>query len=198
LEFAYIYDEKDVLKRVAAGDEGAFSSLFNHYRNRIYTIAFKLTDSAPLSEEILLDVFLKIWLKRERLPELEHFTAYLFTTTRNHVFNTLKQLALRRRAEDEVRVDDQLLQSRTTDYSLMDKEYQVILQQALSSLSPRQREIYALIKEQGLKREEAAALLNLSPETVKRHLAEAMYAIRVYCLTRLDLLVVILLLKRLL
>lgn len=198
MDFANIYDEKDVLTRIAAGDEEAFSLLFNHYRNRIYTIAFKLTESAPLSEEILLDVFLKIWLKKERLPELEHFTAYLFTITRNHVFSTLKQLSLRRKAEDEVRLDEYLLQSSTTDYSLMDKEYRAILQQAIDSLSPRQREIYALIKEQGLKREEAAALLNLSPETIKRHLAEAMYAIRVYCIARLDILAVMLILRRLL
>ena len=198
MDIKHIYDEKDVLTRIAAGDEEAFSLLFNHYRNRIYTIAYKLTESAPLSEEILLDVFLKVWLKRERLPELEHFTAYLFTITRNHVFSTLKQLSLRRQAEDEVRLDEYLLQSSNTDYSLMDKEYREILQQAVNSLSARQREVYALIKEQGMKREEAAVLLNLSPETIKRHLAEAMHAIRVYCIARLDILAVILILRRLL
>ncbi|WP_157307941.1 RNA polymerase sigma factor [Chitinophaga tropicalis] len=121
MDIRHIYDEKDVLTRIAAGDEEAFSLLFNHYRNRIYTIAYKLTESAPLSEEILLDVFLKVWLKRERLSELEHFTAYLFTITRNHVFSTLKQLSLRRQAEDEVRLDEYLLQSSNTDYSLQEK-----------------------------------------------------------------------------
>ncbi|WP_167021480.1 sigma-70 family RNA polymerase sigma factor [Chitinophaga sp. Cy-1792] len=192
-----IQEERDILARISRSDEAAFGQLFDHYRDRVYGLALKLTESEQLAEEIVLDVFLKIWLKKDMLPEIEHFTAYLYTTTRNHVFSTLKQLSVRRNAEDAVRVEEYLLHSSQTDYAVMDKQYREILEQAVSQLSPRQREVYRLIKEQGLKREEAAAQLALSPETVKRHLAEAMYAIRVYCLARLDVVAVIMILQRL-
>src|SRR5690606_12608314 len=108
------YPTDELLQQIANGDEEAFSTLFHQYRNKIYTIALNITGSAPLSEEILLDVFLKVWLKKHELPRLEHFTAWLFTVTRNHVFSALKQMAVRRNAEDVLRPEgfgEYLLQS---------------------------------------------------------------------------------------
>jgi DNA-directed RNA polymerase specialized sigma24 family protein len=72
------YSEKDLLHLVAQGDKVAFTRLFNNYRNKIYTIAFELTESSATAEEIVQDVFLKIWLKRASLNEVTHFQAYLF------------------------------------------------------------------------------------------------------------------------
>lgn len=130
---------------------------------------------------------------------MEHFTAWLFTITRNQVFSALKQMALRRSAEDVVRIhEDKPEYTISAEAALIDKEYQAILHQAIQQLSPQQRKVYLLIKDKGLKREEAARELNLSPETVKRHLSEAMQVIRGYCLARLDTYAVLLIIKQLL
>ncbi|UYQ95764.1 sigma-70 family RNA polymerase sigma factor [Chitinophaga horti] len=177
------YNEKEYLQAVAQGDEVAFAEVFHRYRNKVYTIALNITRSEPVAEEILLDVFLKVWLKREQLYGLEHFSAWLFTITRNRVFSTLKQMAQDKRA---TLVDEELLTDHENPNSrLLDKEYQKVLQQAVAGLSPQQKKVYHLIREGGLKREEAAQQLNLSPETVKRHLSEAMQFIRAYCLSHL-------------
>jgi len=192
------YNENELLKAVADGDEQAFTEIFHHFRNKVYSIAYKITGAGPVSEEILLDVFLKVWLKREELPRVKHFSAWLFTITRNRVFSTLKQMALRKEAETSLYPDDYLLQSANPNTLLLEKEYQQVLQQAVSKLSPQQRKVYNLIKERGLKREEAAEELNLSPETVKRHLSEAMYVIRAHCLSHLGVYAVLLIIKQLL
>lgn len=184
--------------QVAEGDERAFSELFHQYRNVVYTIAYKITTSEPMAEEILLDVFLKVWLKREQLVGIEHFTAWLFTITRNQVFSSLKQLAVRRKAEGCAGGEEYLLQPANPDHQLLEKEYQQLLHEAVLRLSPQQKRVYQLIKEQGMKREEAARALNLSPETVKRHLAEAMQLIRGYCLAKADLYAVLLIIRHLL
>lgn len=189
--------ESQLLVRIAAGDEGAFADLFNRYRNKIFSIAYRITTSEQIAEEIVLDVFLKVWLKREQLPGLEFFTAWLFTVTRNQVFTAMKQMAIRRNAEYSVR-HDEYLNSADVHTELLDKEYQELLREAIARLSPQQKKVYLLIKEQGLKREEAARELNLSPETVKRHLAEAMQAIRVHCLSRADLYSTLIIIKELL
>lgn len=180
--------EMDLLHKVSQGDEKAFSELFHLYRNKVYSIAFRLTAAAPVAEEILLDVFMQVWLKREELAEVRHFTAWLFTSTRNRAFTMLKQMAVQKMSTPLPENDDNFLQSpKHPGEQLQEKEYRNVLYQAVSTLSPQQKKVYTLIKEYGLKREEAASALNLSPETVKRHLSEAMHSIRTYCLSRIGM-----------
>lgn len=191
--------EMDLLHNVSQGDEKAFGEIFHLYRNKVYTIAYRLTVAAPVAEEILLDVFLQVWLKREELKDVMHFKAWLFTITRNRTFSMLKQMAAQKTAISLHEGDDLLLE--TTEHPgdrLEEKEYRQILRQAVTRLSPQQKKVYTLIKEQGLKRDEAASALNIAPETVKRHLSEAMHFIRVYCLARLGISTAIILLKELL
>jgi RNA polymerase sigma-70 factor (family 1) len=197
LSTASAYTEPSLLIRIAEGDEQAFTDIFHRYRNKIFSIALRITSSEEVAEEIVLDVFLKVWLRREQLPGIEHFTAWLFTITRNQVFTAMKQMAIRRNAEYNVR-HDEYLNSADVHAELLDKEYQQLLREAIARLSPQQKKVYLLIKEQGMKREEAAQQLNLSPETVKRHLAEAMQVIRVHCLSRADLYSTLLIIKELL
>lgn len=188
-----------LLKAVSEGDEKAFSEIFHLLRNRVYAIALKVTGSTAMAEEVLLDVFLKVWLKRDQLPEIEHFTAWLFTITRNHIFNLLKQTA---RGMSPAPLTEQeafpLVHTDNPGTILQDKEYREVLQQAINRLPPQQKKVYHLIKEHGLKREEAAMELNISPETVKRHLSDAMQFIRVYCVSHLGSYATLVIIKQLL
>jgi RNA polymerase sigma-70 factor (ECF subfamily) len=191
--------EPGLLKAVSDGDEKAFSEIFHQYRNRIYAIAFKLTGSEALAEEVLLDVFLKVWLKRDQLPHVAHFTAWLFTVTRNHIFNLLKQTALKMASAPLAEHEEYLLPHADDPAAILqEKEYRRLLQQAVDQLPSQQKKVYHLIKEHGMKREEAATELNLSPETVKRHLSEAMQFIRVYCLSHLGIYGALIIMKGLL
>jgi RNA polymerase sigma-70 factor (family 1) len=182
------YDEKALLLLVTRGDEEAFTRLFHEYRNKIYSIAYDLTESAGLSEEIVQDVFLKIWLRRETLGTVTSFRAYLFTITRNYVFTTLKKMARRRNLEMPVGQDtDESYKNNDTEDLMLNREYARILHEAVDRLPERQRQVYLLMKEKGCKREAAATLLHVSPETVKTHLTQAMRSIRAYCLAHLEL-----------
>jgi RNA polymerase sigma-70 factor (family 1) len=178
--------ERDLLRRIAAGDEAAFTALFDAYKDRIYTIALRLTDSTLIAEEIVQDVFLRIWLKRDTLTLVDHFRAYLFTATRNQVFNVLKRLARQRALSGEL-ISHVGGETSDTDNLLLDKEYQGILREAVDKLPLQQQQVYRLMKEQGLRRDQVAGQLAISPETVKAHLAQAMRSIRAFCIARLDL-----------
>lgn len=174
-----------MIQLIAQGNEAAFTELFYRYRNKIYSIAFDLTDSESIAEEIVQDVFLKIWLRRASLPGVEHFTAYLFTITRNEVFTVLKKIARKQLIENAASEINPLFYI-DTEERISEKEYRAILLQALEKLSVQQRQVYHLIKEEGLTREQAALKLGISQETVKTHLAQAMRNIRAYCLARID------------
>ncbi|MEO6290979.1 MAG: sigma-70 family RNA polymerase sigma factor [Ginsengibacter sp.] len=172
-----LHNENQLLGLIATGDEIAFAQIFEYYRDRIYSVAFKLTKSNVIAEEIVQDVFLKIWKKRADLIEIQNFSAYLFVVTRNHVYKILKRIASNYTTS---LLTDEDIPAPTTDL-IIEKEYKLVLQQAISRLPGQQKLVYYLVKDQGLKRTEVAEQLRIQPETVKFYLAEAMKNIRAFC-----------------
>ncbi|HEX3933199.1 MAG TPA: sigma-70 family RNA polymerase sigma factor [Puia sp.] len=171
------YNELELLAALTEGDEAAFAELFEHYKDRIYSIAFRLTHSTVLAEEIVQDIFLTIWLRRTQLKNIQSFKAYLFVITRNEACGALKRIARHSRIGS---ADTDLVAHNETDHSILAKEYQSLLQTAVDRLPKQQRQVYRLIKEEQLRREEVAHLLHIQPDTVKYHLAEAMKNIRAF------------------
>jgi len=188
-----IHIEKELLSNIAKGDENAFAQLYFHYKDRIYAISVKLCGSVEVGEDMVQEVFLKIWINRDKLLGIEHFRAYLYTIARNHVIRYLKKLALNMEGLNGEM--DSVIRS-NSETNLIEKEYQKTLQEAIKSLSSQQAIVYRLSREEGLKREEIAAQMGISPETVKTHLAQALKHIRAFCLARLDLLLLLIYLKK--
>lgn len=179
------YNEKELLLRVSNGDTTAFSFLFNQYKDKIYTIAYKVTGSAFLSEEVVQEIFLKLWTNRKTLPQLESFTAWFNTVTRNYLFSLLKRKANRKNREI-VFAGKAASFYNNAEEKLLLKETEELIEKALYRLPPQQNKVYRLIKVGGMNKEEVASQLNLSTETVKSHLSKAIKNIRTYCLAHMD------------
>jgi RNA polymerase sigma-70 factor (ECF subfamily) len=131
-----------------------------------------MTHSQPVAEELVQDVFVTLWVKRQELQHIEKPFSYLFTTLYNSIYSYLKRLAAEQRklrsAGEEM---DGLEES--ADTPLLIKEQQHLVNEALGQLPDQQRKVYRLIKQQGMSREEAARILGLSPNTIRNHLREA-------------------------
>lgn len=179
------YNEQELIQRIAQNDENAFSKLFDHYRNKIYTVALKLTHSTTVAEEIVEDVFLKIWSRRSSLMEIDNFSAYLYVLARNETYKILSQIAKNYKVVLLTDKNTSIIQNNTEEY-LIDKELTSLLQRAIDRLPNQQKQVYKLMKENDLKRREVAELLQIQPETVKFHLAQAMKNIRAYCMLHLN------------
>jgi RNA polymerase sigma factor (sigma-70 family) len=93
-----VYDEREILARVARGDQYAFRLLFDRHRDKVYSFALFLTRFEPTAEEITQDVFTKAWTHREELPKLDYFLSWLRTVARNEAYNYLKRKARERLA----------------------------------------------------------------------------------------------------
>jgi RNA polymerase sigma-70 factor (family 1) len=186
-------NEKDLLQQVALGDEAAFTRLFGRYSDWVYATALRLTESPELAEEITQEVFLKVWVKRAELAHVEKFPDWLFIVARNHSYTIVKRL-LRRQAitRDFARHVPSL--DNETDAAILYRDYQSVLQEAINRLPTRQNEVYKLSRQQGLKNDEIAGILGISPHTVKIHLREALHSIRDYCRSRIDVELILLLL----
>ncbi|MCX2486159.1 RNA polymerase sigma factor [Pedobacter sp. MR2016-24] len=172
-----VKNEAELLALVAKGDERAFTELFDAYYRQLGEYVYKLTESIEVTEEIVQDVFIKIWLKRETLPELDNFSYYLFILSKNQTLNHL-----RKKANDKVRQLEWLKQFEEEAYMPDDtpviEEYRSLIDDAIEKLPPQQKKVYKMSREERLKHEEIAKILDISPETVKKHIKLALRFIK--------------------
>jgi RNA polymerase sigma factor (sigma-70 family) len=179
------YEEKLLLLRISQGDEKAFAHLMKIYHVGVYSAVVRLTGDRWMAEEVVQDLFLRVWLKRSQLPEVENFHAWLKTIAQHLTLNAIKSSLRKKNSVKDWFAgfyDDMEVVSPTNDPSYLAD----LLKQAIDKLSPRQNEVIMLVKQQGYQREEVARMLNISSETVKTHLEQAMRNVRAYCLSHLD------------
>lgn len=167
-------DENQLLLRVAEGDQTAFTVLFDKYHHELGTFIFGITRSKELTEEIVLDAFLKIWMTREVLADVKNFKAYLFTISRNAAITMLRK-AIRERANH---TEWNKGQSTHLQEEPDNKEFHLsLIDEAINQLSPQRKKIYQLSREKGLKYEEIATLMGISKFTVRAHIQQAVGSI---------------------
>lgn len=164
--------ERALLCRIAEGDEAAFSELFYAYHQRLGAYVYRLTESRPATQEIVQDVFVKIWVRRSGLAGVANFDAYLFTAARNHVFNYIRNMARERSRQAELEVVT------TVEMETPEEDYHSLLDEAVAHLPQQQQRVYRLHKQEGLSHAEIAERMQLSVETVKKHMSLALRAIR--------------------
>ena len=171
------YHEKELLRLVAGGDEQAFSTLFDTYWNNIYSVALVLSKSTVVAEDVVQEIFLKVWAKRAELTGIERFDNYLFIMARNHIFSEFRKLKIRQ---------EYILQLQqhftapfdTPEDQLLFKESAEQIEKAVSQLAPQQQQVYRLSREQGLSHEAIAHELGISVNTVRNHMIRAINGIR--------------------
>jgi RNA polymerase sigma-70 factor (ECF subfamily) len=171
-------NEKYLLMQVAEGDENAFKTLFYEYHNRVGAYVLRWTKCVHSTEEIVQDVFLKIWLNRQALAKVEKFENYLFILSRNHTFNVLRKIAC-----DRVKEQEWALECFNGESDDECNDYMPIIEKAISNLPPQQQKVFNLKRKQGLKYEEIGAMLNISGETARKHFASAQKNIIAYIKT---------------
>lgn len=172
-----LHNERELLLAMAKGDEKAFRQLFNHYWQHIYSVAFVFTKSIVLSEEIVQDVFLKVWLKRELLVPVKNFKGYLFTVARNHIYNELRKKSSERSFAKHLEEYFTEISS-LPEQQLFLKETQSLIDEAVAQLPSQQRTVYELSRKDGLDHSQIADKLGISKLTVKSHMNKALNMIR--------------------
>jgi RNA polymerase sigma-70 factor (ECF subfamily) len=163
------HKEKELLRRIAENDESAFSDLFHAHHQRLAQHIFRLTESMPLAEEIVQDVFLKIWMTRETLMEIQNFGSYLFVIARNHANNSLRKVVNEKKHRREwEKTNSSAYQS--DDSANFDQQWNTLIDRAIDQLPPQQKKVYMLSRKDRLKQEEIAKILHISKSTVKSHM----------------------------
>src|SRR5690554_5839468 len=124
----HLENEKALLAELSEGSEMAFTKIFDHYRPRIYSVALKMLKSASLAEEVVQEVFLKVWMLREEMATITNFEGYLFIMARNNIYDRFKKLAREQSVRRIVHEKRSGIVS-NTDHPVIEEHYSELLQQ---------------------------------------------------------------------
>jgi RNA polymerase sigma-70 factor (ECF subfamily) len=157
------------------GDEKAFAELFRYFYDRLLHFCIQYVHTREAAEEIVSDVFVKIWNRRADLEEIANLEVYLFVAVKNHSLNYLEQYSsLRITPINDENGLSQLTNSVDPERAMEWKEILFRMDQEVSRLPDQCRRIFKLIKEEGFKYKDVAEILNISPRTVETQLFRAM------------------------
>jgi RNA polymerase sigma-70 factor (family 1) len=155
----------DCLLQLAAGDPSAFEWLYKNYCSKIYDYVHLLSGDATLSEDLVQEVFLKLWLNREKLGAVLNFNAYLHTAAKNLLLDRWRK---EKREKESIKANFQTSSDSYTDADTLGmKEAATFISAAVDALPRRQQMVYRLIREEGKTRDQISKALLISPCTVK-------------------------------
>src|SRR5690349_549290 len=169
-------EERDLLDRIRAGDEGAFDAVFREHYAALVRTAEAMLRRRDVAEEIVQDVLLALWQRRATIVVEDSLRAYLFRATRNRALNHLRHAAIERKAEPELAALE--APGAAAPNTLVHEEIDSALRQAVSSLPPRCREVFELSRVHGLRYAEIAATLGISVKTVEAQMGKALRTLR--------------------
>ncbi|MDB5022891.1 MAG: polymerase sigma-70 factor [Mucilaginibacter sp.] len=176
-----LFTENELVKLLKSGDKKAFEQLYHNYKVRIYQNIFKMIKSDEISEELLQDLFVKIWTGRENLDPEKSFRSYLFKIAENLVYDFFRKVALNKKLESYLTTLAVSENSPVEQYMYY-KEGTYFLTKAIEQLPPRRKQVYILCKIEGKSYEEVSRLLGVSISTVNEHIVKASSVVRKFFL----------------
>ncbi|WP_293302438.1 RNA polymerase sigma factor [Pedobacter sp. UBA4863] len=160
-------NEQSLLNLIAKGDERAFKDIFYHYVSPLSNFVQKVTNDVAITEEVVQDTFITIWLKKETISEIENFGGYLYTVCRNNALHALKKIAKTTLVTELLTDDYNDCIAEEIDYI---EEFRKLVDLSIQKLPAQQKKVYTLSRYDKLKHQEIAKQLGISIETVKKHI----------------------------
>jgi RNA polymerase sigma-70 factor (ECF subfamily) len=171
-------DTKQLFLQVAEGDERAFETLFNAFLPKLYPFIIKFIKSELATQEILQETFIRVWLSRDKLSEIDNPGGWLYKVASNECYSYLRKSILNNKFSNPLIAEPEPVNATHESFAL--KELNRLIGEAINKLPAQRKKIYRLSRDEGKSIPEIASILNISPNTVKNALVASLKFIREY------------------
>jgi RNA polymerase sigma-70 factor (ECF subfamily) len=169
--------EKELLLKASEGDRQAFAALYTAYFPRLCRFVYFTTRSQTTAEEVIQEIFLKIWERKEKLAEIRSFEDYLFIMAKHQLFDQAKQQAARLKVVQDM-ITGRPDADNTIEGQLIYKEYHKAAIDAITKLPKRKQLIFFMRTQQSMSLNEIATVIRISRSAVKKHLYASIHFIK--------------------
>lgn len=169
-----LWPEEKLLELMRLGDQTAFKQIYNRYSSSLYLSAYNLLRDKQACEDVVQEVFVKLWIRREEL-KIVTLSAFLHTAVRYNVFTIIRAGKVRRGLFDEV---EGLIIHNETEETICEKDIHRFLDKNIAGLPEKCRQIFILSRREQLSTKEIAAKLGIAPKTVENQLTIAIRRLR--------------------
>jgi RNA polymerase sigma factor (sigma-70 family) len=178
-----VADERDLLMRIAGGDERALSALVDRYWEFVFNAALHHSKSYDQSEIITQDVFIRLWNKREHLTDIVSIKGFLFILMRNEIIDAIRR-NVRKLKVSELQNSELIADQSDGGVHSEVKQLRELLEEGMKQLPEKQQQAFRLCKIEGYSYPEAAAMMQTARGTVAQHISRATNTMRVFLRTK--------------
>jgi len=169
-----------LLRLVAEGHRPSFTVLYDRYWKKIYATSLHYLKSPEWAQDLVQDIFLKVWVKRSVLPEIDNFESFLFIVARNELVSAIRKKVAAAPLQEQQESTTAAAATDLPDNALSLKQTEQLIADAVAQLPPQQKLVFMLTRHAGLTHEAIARQLGLNTRTVNNHASRALLHIREY------------------
>jgi RNA polymerase sigma-70 factor (family 1) len=180
-----LYNEHLLVEQMQAGDEKAFTLLYRYYSPRLYLNILKIVRDNSVAEELVQELFSRIWQKKESFTIKDNFAGYLYRSGHNLVLDHFRKLASDRKLIKKFTEVAEKSYNHI-EAGINSRQSSVILKEAIEKLPPQQKKVYELVRMEGCTYKKAAEIMGISSHTVKEYLMLTRKSIKKYVISNFD------------
>lgn len=173
----HINPENELIMRLQKDETKAFEALFHLYKKRVKGFVHKMLPPHISSDNVVMEVFIKVWLNREKIDPTKTFSSFLFVVAKNQVLDELKAAVNQKLVYSETYLLEKTALHQETNETT-EEEMETVLQKMLDKLPQRRRQIFNLSRFEGLSYKQIAAKLNITENTVDTQIRKSLQFLR--------------------
>jgi len=171
-----IMEDVESMNRIRSGDAAALKFIYNKYWNQLYSSAYNILHDQQACEDIIQDIFINLWNRKDFIEIKVSLKSYLFASTRYAVFKQIRYGSVREDIFDEIH---QRLETPSEYGNIEHRELLSQINSIVDKLSAKCKVVYKLSREEQLSHKEIASQLDISTKTVENHLNKALRQLRI-------------------
>jgi RNA polymerase sigma-70 factor (ECF subfamily) len=168
------------MRLTSEGDRLAYGRLYSYYYPQLYNSLAYISKSSEEAQEVIQEIFLKIWTAKESLIMIRSFEDYVFTLAKNLLIDRLRKKRTGLRVIQSISDQPAINQEASPDQQLIFKQYYSTALAALDRLSDQKKRIFLLRTQEGMTLAQIAEQMGIARPTVKKHLYSATHFIKEY------------------